>query len=43
MSRIVLLNLVRLRLRRPIRENPNISPPSAALVTKLGEKVWLAP
>ncbi len=34
-------NVVRLRLRRPIPENPNISLPFAALVTRLGEKCGL--
>ncbi len=34
-------NVARLRLRRPIRENPNISLPFAALVTKPGEKTGL--
>ena len=34
-------NVVRLRLRRPIREKPNIRLPFAALVTKPGEKTRL--
>jgi hypothetical protein len=38
----VLLNVVRLRLRRPIREKPNIWLPFAALATKPGEKTGLA-
>ena len=33
---------MQLRLRRPIREKPNISLPFAALVTKPGEKTGLA-
>ena len=37
-SHIVLLNVVRLRLRRPIRGKPNICLPFAALATKPGEK-----
>ena len=35
-------NVVRLRLRRPIPENPNISLPFAALVTRPGEKRGLS-
>ena len=35
-------NVAWLRLRRPIREKPNISLPFAALVTKPGEKIGLA-
>jgi hypothetical protein len=38
---IVLLDVVLLRLRRPIPEKPDISLPSVALVTKLGEKYGL--
>ncbi len=34
-------NVVLLRLRRPIREKPNISLPFATLVTKPGEKTGL--
>jgi hypothetical protein len=34
-------NVVLLRLRRPIREKPNIRLPFAALVTKPGEKTGL--
>jgi hypothetical protein len=37
----VLLDVVLLRLRRPIREIPNISLPFAALVAKPGEKTGL--
>jgi hypothetical protein len=40
--KIVLLNVARLRLRRPIREKPNISLPFAALVTKPGEKTGIS-
>jgi len=40
-SQFVLLNVVRLRLRRPIRKKPNISLPFAALVTIPGEKAGL--
>jgi len=42
-SKTVLLDVVRLRLRRPIREKPNISLPFAALVTRPGEKSGLGP
>ena len=35
-------NVVKLRLRHPIREEPNISLPFAALVTKPGEKTGLS-
>ena len=41
LSRIVLLDVVRLRLRRPIRDKPNGYLRFTALVSKPGEKTGL--